>query len=216
MRLAIALITYQRTACALATIAAVREHLRYEDRAWYVADDGSAPEHGWAIMEALRGEEIIGHHSERMGVGVNQNRALAACFAWADQVLFLEDDWELRAVLDPEPYLQVLGRNPAVGMIRLGCLAVGSRCDVVGYEGRHYLRMDRATQYAFSGNPSLRHRRLHDWYGGYRVGLSPGDTELAFDGEFRARGGPDILWPVEIGGWGLFGHIGTTKTETML
>ena len=191
--LAIALITYERTECALRTVVSVQTHLDYPNVGWYVADDGSRVEHTGAILSALHGCYSLGVHSERLGVGKSQNRALAACFAWADYVLFLEDDWELRAPLDPRPYMRILEHNPDVGMVRLGGLAVGLDCHSVGYDGRHYLRMNRSTQYAFSGNPSIRHRRFHDWYGGYCEGKRPGETEVEFDGRFRAKDGPNIV-----------------------
>ena len=37
----IVLQTWERTDCALRTIAAARQYLRYPDVRWYVADDGS-------------------------------------------------------------------------------------------------------------------------------------------------------------------------------
>lgn len=203
--------TYQRTDYARRTIKEMIANFDYP-RHWYVADDGSPTEHVEAVLAALSGEHVVGWHSEKLGYGGNSNRAWDAAHQHADITLWLEDDWELRRQLNPTRYAELLHHTEGVGMVRLGHLAVGLRAEVSGYDGAHYLTLHKSTQYTFSGNPGLRHRRFLQAYGYYPVGPNPGDTEIAYDAHIRSVAGPDIVWPVDIGGWGLFGHIGEIKS----
>jgi len=127
-------------------------------------------------------------------------------------VLWLEDDWELSRPLDITPYVKLLMENEKVGMIRLGHLAINLNMTSMGHDGIHYLQMWRNMQYGFSGNPSLRHRRFADAYGPYNEEVGPGDTELDYDTKWRNISGPEIWWPVDLGGWGIFSHIGEEQS----
>lgn len=210
-KIIIALLTFNRLDYSLLTIAAVREYLARPAVAWYVADGGSTGENHAAVLDALRGEEVIGSHSVWQTAGANWNAALRACHAVSDVVLWLENDWRLTQALDLTPYVELLERQATIGMVRFGGLAVGLRCEVTGYAGMHYLTMHRSAQYAYSGNPALRHRRFVEHYGYYNETTNPGDTEIDYDACFRASPGPEIVWPVECG-WGWFGHAGTEKS----
>lgn len=208
--------TYKRTDYALRTIAAAREHLRYGgDLRWYVADDGSPAAHWDAIRAALGSIE---GHTMRQGYGANANTA------WneADSALtfWLEDDFVLHAPLDLTPYAYTLMDCPEVGMVRLGYIDPLMREPVQDFGGRAYHTLPRdwpdTSFYAFTGHPSLRHRRYREAYGDYPVGLGPGDTELAYAYQYRVGSGPLIVWPADYPAGGLFDHIGQVKTETML
>jgi hypothetical protein len=215
-RLAVCLLTYQRTEYAVRTVESMIDNLRYEGEiGFYVADDGSEGAHVFAVMEALEAKEakVFGSHSERLKSGPSWNRAVKNALEWADYVLWLEDDWELGKELDVTPYVALLTEREDIGMVRLGYLAVNLKCLTVGHAGRHYLQMSRDTQYAYSGNPSIRHRRYFDayeWYPGDSRG--PGDCEIWHDGKFRAKAGPEIWWPVDLGGWSVWGHIGEKQS----
>lgn len=210
------LLTYQRTDYALATIRSARECLRYAGEIWwYVADDGSRPEHVAAVLAALDGTHVLGWHSERAGYGMNATKAWYMALQFNDVALFLEDDWIMRGETDVTPWVNTLVKHDDLAMIRLAHLAVGLRCEIVGYDGRHYLSFDMGTNMAFCGNPALRHRRARMAWGAYPAGLNPGDTELAYDAQVRASGGPRIIAPVDIGGWGVFGHIGAVPSYTI-
>ena len=212
----IALLTYARTNYALATIAAMLRNWRYANTLWYVADDGSAPEHVATVLAALDSEHVVGWHSERRGYGYSATRAWFAAHEHADVTLFLEDDWELKQEFDPTYYVQTLMQHDDIGMIRLSHLPINLKSETCGYyvggHGAIYLRMSAGQQYAFSGNPALRHRRAREAWGAYPEGLNPGDTELAYDHQIQQRGGPSILWPVGVGEWGVFGHIGAVPS----
>lgn len=211
--LLIILQTYQRTEYALITIKATLEKLRYPGEVkWYVADDGSGSEHLAAVREAI-GPGIVGEHSRHWGYGGSANRALAFARDYTDLTLWLEDDWQLTVVLDLSPYLEILRSDESVGMIRLGRIPKDLDCTTEERGWKTYLNILNTRQYMFSGNPSLRHKRFHDCYGGYPEGLWPGDTELAFDGRIRQhQGGVKILADVDLGTWGAFAHIGRDKS----
>jgi hypothetical protein len=204
--------TYARTEYALATVQALRANLRADNYGWYVADDGSNETHHAAVLEALTGEHIVGSHNERISYGATANKAWHVAHDHSDVTLWLEDDWTLSAPFDPAPYLSVLNTHDEIGMVRLAQLPIGLNCKTIGIDGRMYLQMFRDMQYAFSGNPSLRHRRFRETYGAYTERLSPGNTELAYDAQFRTKTGCEIVRPNELGDWGLFGHIGAVKS----
>lgn len=214
--------TYRRTDCALRTIAAARQYLRYPELRWYVADDGSPAEHVQTVMGALSGAYVDGWHSERRGYGANANVAWSATDGYGSLTFWLEDDWELRAPLDLYPYAALLMETEEIGMVRLGALNLDVRGRTWAHGGQVYWKLDREPHLegtpVFTGHPSLRHRRYRAAYGPYPEGLTPGDTELAYAWQFR-QGSPDapgIVWPADYPPQGFFGHIGTVKTETLL
>lgn len=212
--------TYRRTDCALRTIAAAREYLRYPDLRWYVADDGSPQAHLDAVMDAV--DHPAWCHSERRGYGGNAN----AAWDFADQhgklTFWLEDDWELRQPLDLYAYAALLMEAEEIGMVRLGVLNLDIRGRTWAHNGLVYWKLDKEPHIegtpVFTGHPSLRHRRYRDAYGLYPEGLGPGDTELAYAYQFRIgpQDMPGIVWPADYPAGGYFGHIGQTKTETLL
>ena len=208
--------TYRRTSYAMQTITAAKERLHYTgDLVWYVADDGSPIGHVETIVDAFRPN---GYHSMRRGYGGNANAAWDA--AQSDLTFWLEDDFVLNAPLDLTPHAYALMDCEALGMIRLGYIngerLEGSR----SFAGRPYHTLPRdwpdMSFYAFTGHPSLRHRRYRDAYGDYPEGLGPGDTELAYAYQYRVGSGPLIVWPEGLPTEGTWAHIGQVKTETML
>lgn len=222
MRVPIVIIlqTYKRTDVALRTIRAARERLSYQgDLVWYIADDGSPAEHLSAVRELL---PEAPYHSERRGYGGNSNAAWRMADAVSPLTLWLEDDWELTQPLDLTPFADLLMERPEIGMLRLGVLNLDIKGRTWGHAGRLYWTLDHIPHHdgtpVFTGHPSLRHVRYRDAYGWYPEGLVPGDTELAYAYQYRigAIDGPAILWPVDYPAYGLFGHIGAVKTETLL
>ncbi len=212
--------TFKRTQNALDTIAAAKEHLHYGgDLVWYVADDGSPPAHLRAVVDATEGVRL-GMHAARRGYGGNCNTAWHALDGWSSLTLWLEDDWELRQPLDLTPHAYALMDSDQLGMIRLGYI-YGERLEPAReFAGRRYHTIPRdwpdTSFYAFTGHPSLRHRRYREAYGDYPEGLGPGDTELAYAYQYQVGDGPLIVWPEGYPQEGYFAHIGSIKTETML
>lgn len=211
--------TYRRTEYALRTIAAAHELLHYTGPMyWYVADDGSPIEHGKAIYELIEHLPVFGGHWARRGYGANANAAWDA--APSDLTFWLEDDFVLTQPLDLTPHAYALMDAPALGMIRLGYINGAMLEPAQSFAGRRYHTIPRdwpdTSFYAFTGHPSLRHRRYREAYGDYPVGLGPGDTELAYAYQYRVGSGPLIVWPEGYPPEGAWAHIGAIKTETML
>lgn len=225
--IAIGLVTFRRTREALRTVESTIENLIYpkEKRGWYISDDGSAVRHSAAILSKLgmAGESIIGFHNERIrhkgdenshNAGLGWNKCLGLCHQNSDFVLWLEDDWELDEPLDLVPYVKLLMGREDVGICSFRILSVGADVHTVGYEGRHYLRYSRTTQYAFSGNPYLRHARYTKRYGWFAEDRNPGLMELHMDDQYRLAVDNliDIWRPLDINVWGAWKHIGSDKT----
>lgn len=224
-QLAIGLITYKRTAEAVRTVQGVIFNLDYpkENRGWYIADDGSPKEHIAEILLLLKnnGERILGYHNERMrhkgekdthNAGFGWNKCLGICHQFSDFVLWLEDDWELETKLDPRKHIKLLTEREDVGLVSYRILSVGCDVHTVGYEGEIFLRYSRSTQYAYSGNPYIRHARFTKKYGWFAEDRNPGNMELHMDDQYRLNDGPDIWRPLTISQWGGFAHIGTDKS----
>lgn len=209
----VVLVTFNRTEYAVRTIRAAIKNLKFDRNIyWYLADAGSREEHYKACQDELGQQQVIGTHHEYISPGHNWNRAFNFAFEKMDFVLRLEDDFELQKELNITPYVVALEEKPLMGIVRLGGLPVGLDCGTIGINGIHYLLMYRTTQYAYSGNPLIMHKRFWDHYGGYHEDMKPGTTELEYDNRFREKDGPAIIWPVEIGGWSCFGHIGAVKS----
>lgn len=210
--------TYRRTEYALRTIAAAKELLHYQgELRWYVADDGSSVDHLATVLGALDADGMR-CHSARRGYGANANAAWDA--ADSDLTFWLEDDFMLNEPLDLTPHAYTLMDSAAVGMIRLGYIDPERLQGAQDFAGRRYHTLERAwpdtSFYAFTGHPSLRHARYRAAYGDYPVGLTPGDTELAYAYQYRVGDGPLIVWPEGYPSGGYWAHIGAIKTETML
>lgn len=122
--------------------------------------------------------------------------------------------------LDLTPHAYALMDSERMGMVRLGYIDGSKIESVQEFAGRRYHTIPRdwpdTSFYAFTGHPSLRHRRYREAYGDYPVGLGPGDTELAYAYQYRVGSGPLIVWPEGYPEQGYFAHIGQIKTETML
>lgn len=220
-QIAIVMVTYKRTREAVITAKSTCENLLYpkELRSWYVADDGSSPEHVQSILNEIQihDESLIGYHSEKFWPGTTHcghgwNIGLQKGHQYGEIILWLEDDWHLDHKLDISNYVRLLMEREDVGLVRLGGLAVGNDVRIVGHNGVHYLEYLRNQQYCYSGNPLLRHTRFLNSYGLFAEDRNPGDIELDYDGRFRASNGPSIWRPAEINPWGAFGHIGTERT----
>jgi len=213
MDLSIILLTYQRTDYALRAIDGICENLMYGlfKPDWVVVDDGSDKSHIDAIRAKLDGHEFTHDlYSERVGYGALANKAMS--MALSDVTLWLEDDWVLNRPLVLSPYIALLNENENIGMVRLGHLPIGLELSSEGYSGHMYLNVQKGTQYAYSGNPHLKHKRFYEQYGEMPTGKHPGDTEIAYDAQVRSRYGPRIVWPLQIGDRPYFDHIGEIKS----
>lgn len=221
-QLCVALLTYKRTEMAVRTVKGIVDNLIYPKElvSFYVADDGSPWPHMDAIFSAIKdgGLRIAGYHNEKFSggtpyCGIGWNVALRKSHMTSDYVLWLEDDWVLKAPLDIRPFIWMLLDRKDVGMVRLSGLAIGNIVEVKAHRGVHYLDYLRSAQFAYSGNPHIRHIRFDEYYGLFATNLTPGDLEVHYDDKFRHMlGGPAIWRPSDIPGWGIFNHIGRERT----
>lgn len=205
--------TFHRTEYALRTIKAAVELLKYEKLAWYVADAGSHQDHHTAVLQALDGQKLLGRHYKALDPGPNWNLGIGEIFKETEIYLRLEDDFELRTELDITPYVELLNEIPEIGQVRMGLMPVGLDMQSMGHNGRIYMRILKNRQYCYSGHPCLIHKRFHDFYGMFHPTFGPGDCEVDFDSRVRAApDGPEIWWPLEMGTWGPWAHIGEVKS----
>ena len=223
-RLGIVLFTYNRTREALRTVQSTCTNLGYPTDlvGWYVADDGSTPEHHKTILDEIEkcGFKVIGEHNERFredksyNCGKGWNRGLGICHQYSDFVLQLEDDWDLENPLDVTPYVRLLQDVSNVGIVTFRILSVGASVVTVGHNGEIFLNYQRNTQYAYSGNPLIRHARYTTYYGWFAEDRNPGLIELHQDDLYRldVKGGPEIWRPVTVDVWGGWHHVGSEKT----
>ncbi len=208
----IVLQTYARTEYALLTVQAVNKHLKCPLR-WFIVDDGSHQAHLDAIADEIRpAGELVGLHSQRIGYGALANVAWRETAKHDPLTLWLEDDWALQRDFDPAHYINLLNTYDDIGMVRLACIPTGLISETVGDGPEAYLKLHKGTPYYFSGNPAMRHIKFYEAYGDYPTNLDPGNTELGYDAKIQGLPGPGIVIPVEIGTWGLFGHIGTEQS----
>ena len=224
--LAIVLVTYKRLENAIRTIQSTCENLDYpQDKIkWFIGDDGSGPEY----MEALRAElakhtEVWWESTERLRkegqeesyfCGKVWNLTLGNAHQYSDFVLWLEDDWVLDEPLEMARYVNLLRRRVEVGAVSFRILSIDTDVKTRGEDGRMFVEYLRTSQYAYSGNPILRHARFVRHYGWFDEEKDPGGVELNYDDKYRLdeKSGPTIWRPLDISPWGAWKHIGTDKT----
>lgn len=201
---------------------------------FYIADDGSTTAHHREVIDCISdyGFSIIGSHNQKFrregqegtyNAGMGWNYGLGICYQNTDFVLVLEDDWELNNKLDISPYINLLTENENVGICTFRILSIGADVHTTSYKGEIYLRYDRTTQYAYSGNPHIRHARYTKYYGWFDEERNPGMIELNQDDLYRyvitdpknpipRKEGPEIWRPFGIDQWGAWKHIGSEKS----
>jgi len=216
---AIVLLTYQRTAYALETIQSARKNLIYgRPLYWIIADDGSDEAHFSAVYKAIEADEqgsgvTFSCFSEKLNYGGIANLAVEIANENGCPITFwLEDDWRTERPFDLTPYACLLAQDDDIGMVRLAHMPTGLEADTIGRHGRMYLHIKKTRQYAFSGNPHLKHFRFFEDYGMYPIGRNPGNTEVFYDHTVRTTEGCKIVWPLAIGDTYPFGHIGEVQS----
>jgi len=209
--LPIILLTYKRTEYVLRTINAFLNFAQFDgDIVWIVADDGSHSDHVNAVVQEIPGDKKI-WRSKRCSYGANANWAWMRASTIGPVSFWLEDDWELKRPFDLTVYYDLLMNNSDVGMVRLGHMPIDLTLHTVGFAGHMYARVDKVCNYAFSGNPHLKHGRFRQ-LGDYPEGRNPGETEIAYDYQVRQQSQPEIWWPLLIGDNPPFGHIGQVQS----
>lgn len=221
-QLCILLLTYLRTEMAVRTVNGISEKLDYPKElvTFYVADDGSPGAHMDAIFKAISdgGYKLAGYHSQKFQhgtsfCGIGWNMGIRKAHQTSDYIMLLEDDWVLKQPMDIRPYMWTLLEQPDVGVIRMSGLTTDNILQVRAHRGIHYFEYLRSGWFCYSGNPHIRHLRFTEYYGLFDTNRTPGDMEVYFDGKFRHMvGGPNIWRPADHPAWGIFNHIGETRT----
>lgn len=228
--IAILFLAYRRADLSVRTINSTCKNLIYpkENIRFYLCDDGSPKEEHQVVLDCLKdnGQHVLGEHNERIRAkgqeetffaGKSYNLGLGICHQATDFVLVLENDWELDEPLDLVPHVKLLQEREDVGAVTFRILSAGADVHTVGHNGRMYLNYLRTTQYAFSGNPYIRHARFTKRYGWFAEDRNPGLMELQQDDMYRLATGTDAesprIWrPAEISVWGAWKHIGQEKS----
>lgn len=162
------------------------------------------------------------------------NRSSTAGEAWNDSLkllfdsghemyLRMEDDFLLNDIMNVKRYIELLESNDKVGMVRLGLMPINLNLRSVGWydkdnQGHIFFDCLPTSPYAYSGNPGLIHKRMHDQVGYFHETHNPGDIEIDFDSRVRqnmVNGGCRIWYPLELGKYGTYGafsHIGDVKS----
>lgn len=203
--------TYTRTETAIKTLQALVENLHYPTLAFHIADDGTGGNHIDRLLEAVGPTyKTSATDAGRKGVGKSMNIALDYIFQHTPVVLMMEDDWLLQKPLYLEVPVAVLMNHTTVGMIRYGWLSTGIRSELVGLEGRCWWKLiHNSHQYVYSGQVSLRHQRMYDFWGFHSEGVNAGQQELDYCLNVSQKPGMDILWPSDGAlNHGYFAHIG--------
>ncbi len=208
------IVTYRRLALALETIRSVKTMVQYPNIGFHIADDGSGDEYRNRLLEEIGPEYSIEvTNSMGQGVGANMNAGIEAVLKRADLWLHLEDDWVLHKPLDLEGPVRLLLEDESVGMVRLGRLSANLQAVSMAGADKLWWRLQKLCDpYVFSGNAALRHRRFHDAYGRYAVGLKPGETELNYCGHFDGTEGPSVVYPAWLSYLDTFQHIGDSQS----
>ena len=218
-RVAIGIITYNRVATLLKVITSIQKYVSYPNLVWVLSDDGSRDD---TLKEARKlglFDVIISHN--RLGMGGNWNRMIAACEEVADYTLCCQDDWLFTHPVNLQVATAFLAHNPRYGMIRYHKLTghVGLRMLIKEWDSRaafQNLRYNEMNEYAphmlpyldlipafgdsntyspFSGGVHLRHKRFTTCYGHYREGATFSGSEMDFMARVNLglRHNPDIV-----------------------
>lgn len=220
-KICLLLLTFERRDYAERTLRSALENIRWpEPLSVHIADDGSNQEHRNFLYELAMGysnvQGVSVTNAERGGYGKSYNLALQVVHQFAEFILPLEDDWELRQVLDLEPLVAALEED-IFGCIRMGYL--GSTQPLRGeicYAAMHtYLRLDPASPepHVWAGHPRLETREWQRKVGPWPEGLDPGSTEFSVACRKEAREG--VVWPLDLikPSGDLWHHIGTIQAR---
>lgn len=146
---------------------------------YVIGDDGSDPPTLPQIAEIYRAPRcrVTMLPGTRQGVGASLNRCFECAFQISPVALYAVDDWALSNVLDITPWVKLLLQDESIGAVRLG----PPHPDLTGRvmhlgELGWALALDRH-HYAFSFRPTLFHKRMIDWLGGFEEGVSSLECE---------------------------------------
>ena len=212
--------TYKRTLTSLQTLDTLRDHIKYPNLHWHIADDGSGEtddgtgrQHVQVLLDHAKQwyPEATGHSmstppgSFNTGGNINEGIRLARKSGCSFYYLNF-DDWARTDDLDLRPAVDVLDTNPNVGMVRLsywvpGLAGVAHRYDSPRTHGCHiWFRLIRQwcmhnpwerQSYLVSTQPYVAHMRFHDAYGLHPENVNPGEAEVGLGWQYNKVNGED-------------------------
>lgn len=223
MGLAIVLLTYNRLDYARTTLVSTLAKLKTSEEIHvHIASDGDPEEY----LSELRGvamtmlgceSKVTATSVSQLGYGASYNAATQVVHNLQDAefVLPLEDDWELKRVLDIDPILQVL-RDRVFGCVRMGYIGYTQqlRCSFVSHANHHWLALDPDSPepHVFAGHPRIETVAWQKGVGPWPEGLQPGQTEWNVAQRAEARRG--VAWPISMINpeGNAFVHIGAERS----
>lgn len=219
-KVCIVLLTYNRFDYAARTLRTTLDNVWFSgELSVHIADDGSSPQYRQALKELAGGyphvKSVCVTNSERGGYGKNYNLAMQVVHAFADYVLPLEDDWELRRPLNLDTFTRAF-ELPEVGCVRMGYIGYTQplRNSWLSHAGNFWLLLDPASEepHVFAGHPRLETVAWERKVGPWPESLLPGQTEFQVAHRPDARQG--VVWPVSLVNplGDLFAHIGTERS----
>lgn len=194
-RLAVIIPTLNRHAIVRRTVELLQTRLLYSgERHIYVSADGEPLPSG--IFADMPNVTAMAGPSK--GYGANLNSMLIAA---QEQLIFqCDDDMHLMHPLEINPHAMTLLSDDTAGWIRL--FGVGYHRFAAELDGT-YWRVDWERSFELhipSMRCHLKHRRFHEHYGMFPVGLKIGETEAGFGHQCKdvhaSRGGPNVLVPL--------------------
>lgn len=219
--LAIVLLTYNRLDYAKRTLQTTLTNLKTtEELHVHIASDGDTEEYLQELVGLAKNhcaEKVTASNVRQLGYGASYNAATQVVhnLNGAEFVMPLEDDWELRSVLDVDPILQVL-RDRVFGCVRMGYIGYTQqlRASFVSHAGHHWLALDPDSPepHVFAGHPRIETVAWQRRVGPWPEGLQPGQTEWEVAHRREAR--EMVAWPVSMikPDGDAFVHIGAERS----
>lgn len=174
-----------------------QEHLRYDGEIrLHIADDGSQhngyPQSFRPFQHTRFGEPTFSRQA-RKGVGASLNAGFRQAFTTGTIALYAVDDWALTAELDLTPWVDIVRKDPSIGMIRLGPPHPDLTGRITHTPIGWYIRLDRH-HYAFAHRPALYWPSFYKAYGQFAEGVNAFDCEREYAENFCIASGPDIAY----------------------
>lgn len=214
--------TYNRLMIVADTVALLAQMIEYPGQVTYwlgVDNDEETPRHVAAFIMKHCGVNVNALDGPRRTnpkargyLGANLNMLLKA--SRRDNLLLqMDDDHHIQRRLDLRPHVEVLMNDQYAGWIRLMGVGFHRYCGCL--DGRYWrVDWDSPEVYIPSNRPHLKHRRFHDFFGGYPEGLKLGETEESFCHmcHDKARDhkavAPQVLVPLDVLTESSWDHVG--------
>jgi len=181
------------------TISAIREHLKYPNLSWHIADDGSLPEYQERAL-ALLGNDSYTFTDTKKGWDVNNNwnTGMKVAFERADVVGCWPDDRFLSYDFDVKSVVRLLMSYEDVCHIRMKPHESGMLTTSVQRVGQQWWMVEKQSpcRHVVTHGPCFRHKRYLKHYGYFPDNLWPLDlAEDTMDQVFRNTPGPEAVTP---------------------